>query len=149
MTLKEANKKLEELDNEYNYYLKEKEKLLSLILPKSTDIRFERVDGGKREDRLAKYVELEDEKKLNATLDYIQKRKENLINWIDRELEILGKYGETEQVIIQLKENTMIEDSKTKKMRPLMWEEIAQKSGYNKDHCRKIYRLYKKKRDIY
>ena len=71
MTLKDANKELEKLENEYNYWLKQKENLLNLVMPKATDIRGEIVDGGKREDRLLKYVELEDEKQINATLDYI------------------------------------------------------------------------------
>ena len=78
MNLKEANKELEKLENEYNYWLREKEQLLVLLGPRSTDIREEKVDGGKRVDRLYKYIELEDEKKINATLDYIAKRKENL-----------------------------------------------------------------------
>ena len=104
MTLKEANRKLEQFENEYNYWLNEKEKLLSLISPKATDIRHEVVDGGKREDRLLKYAELEDEKQINNTLDYIQSRKLNLMEWIENELKILMKYGEVESVIIQLKE---------------------------------------------
>ena len=48
MTLKEANKKIEQLENEYEYWLKEKEKLLCLITPKSTDPMKEVVDGGKK-----------------------------------------------------------------------------------------------------
>ena len=84
MTLKEANKELEKLENEYNYWLKQKENLLNLVMPRATDIRGEVVDGGKREDRLLKYVELEDEKQINATLDYIWKRKNKDINVIIR-----------------------------------------------------------------
>lgn len=148
MTLKEANKKLEELENDYEYYLKEKEELLSLVLPKATNITFERVDGGTREDRLLKYAETEDAKKINETLDYIDRKKQNLIRWIDEELRILNKYGELETLIIQLKENTSVKDKYSNKYRELTWEEIGKRTGYNKDHCRKIYRLYKKKRNL-
>ena len=148
MTLKEANKKLEELENDYEYYLKEKEELLSLVLPKATNITFERVDGGIREDRLLKYAETEDAKKINETLDYIDRKKQNLIRWIDEELRILNKYGELETLIIQLKENTSVKDKYSNKYRELTWEEIGKRTGYNKDHCRKIYRLYKKKRNL-
>jgi len=148
MTLKEANKELERLENDYEYYLKEKEELLSLVLPKSVDIRGERVDGGTREDRLLKYVESEDEKKIDDTLEYIEKKKENLIHWIKEELRILLKYGEVESVIIQLKENTRIEDPVTKKYRDMTWEEIASKVHWSKSFCRNIYRNYKKKRCI-
>ena len=55
MTIKEANYELKRLENEYNYWLNEKEQIKSLVVPKSTDIRLERVDGGKREDKLVNY----------------------------------------------------------------------------------------------
>lgn len=148
MTLKEANKKLEELENDYEYYLNEKEELLSLVLPKATNITSERVDGGTREDKMIKYIETDEEKRINDTLDYIDKKKQNLIRWINEELRILNKYGELETLIIQLKENTSVKDKYSNKYRELTWEEIGKKTGYNKDHCRKIYRLYKKKRNL-
>lgn len=148
MTLKEANKKLEELNNDYNYWLREKEQLLVLLGPRSTDIREEKVDGGKRVDRLYKYIELEDERKINATLDYIAKRKENLLKWINTELEILQKYGEVESAIIQLKENGIVRDKNTNKYREMTWEEIANQVHWSRSFCRNVYRNYKKKRDI-
>ena len=149
MDLKQANKELEKLENDYEYYLQEKEQILSLVSVSASQPKEIIVKGGKRVDRYVKYVELEEEKQINATLDYIHKRKQNLLNWIDEELKILGKYGETEKLIVQLKENTYVYDSNLKRERPLTWKEIAKKSGYNEDHCRKIYRLYKKKRLIY
>ena len=148
MNLKEANKELEKLENEYNYWLREKEQLLVLLGPRSTDIREERVDGGKRVDRLYKYIELEDERKINATLDYIAKRKENLLKWINTELEILQKYGEVESAIIQLKENGIVRDKNTNKYREMTWEEIAEEVHWSKSFCRNVYRNYRKKRDI-
>lgn len=148
MTLKEANKKLEELENDYEYYLNEKEELLSLVLPKATNITSERVDGGTREDKMMKYIETDEEKRINDTLDYIDRKKQNLMRWINEELRILNKYGELETLIIQLKENTSVKDKYSNKYRELTWEEIGKKTGYNKDHCRKIYRLYKKKRNL-
>lgn len=145
MTLKEANRKLEQFENEYNYWLNEKEKLLSLISPKATDIRQEVVDGGKREDRLLKYAELEDEKQINNTLDYIQSRKLNLIEWIENELKILMKYGEIESVIIQLKEKGKLVNGVYEQ---LTWEQIAAEVKWSKSFCRNVYRKYKKKRFI-
>ena len=68
MTIREANYELMKLDNEYNYWLNEKERIKSLVVPKSTDIRLEKVDGGKREDRLVKYAELLDEKKIDENV---------------------------------------------------------------------------------
>lgn len=145
MTLKEANRKLEQFENEYNYWLNEKEKLLSLISPKATDIRQEVVDGGKREDRLLKYAELEDEKQINNTLDYIQSRKLNLIEWIENELKILMKYGEVESVIIQLKEKGKLVNGVYEQ---LTWEQIAAEVKWSKSFCRNVYRKYKRKRFI-
>lgn len=145
MTLKEANRKLEQFENEYNYWLNEKERLLSLISPKATDIRQEVVDGGKREDRLLRYAELEDEKQINNTLDYIQSRKLNLIEWIENELKILMKYGEVESVIIQLKEKGKLVSGVYEK---LTWEQIATEVKWSKSFCRNVYRKYKKKRFI-
>lgn len=147
MNLKEANKELEKLDNEYTYWLEQKELILSLVLPKAIEIKPEIIEGGKREDRLLKYVELEDEKQIDNTLDYIYKRKTNLMNWMDKELKILLKYGELESAIVQLKETTII-DKDTKKWRERTWEEIAKEVHYNKDHCRRIYRNYKRIRNI-
>ena len=146
MTLKEANEELERLDNEYNYWLNEKERLSLLVTPKSMDIRPEMVEGGKRVDRLALYVESMDDKKINETLDYIQKKKQNLMNWLDNELSILKKYNEIEQLIVYYKENVMITDKYTNKRRNMTWEEISKEVHYSKDYCRKIYRNYKYKK---
>ena len=146
MTLKEANEELEKLDNEYNYWLNEKERLSLLVTPKSMDIRPEMVEGGKRVDRLALYVESMDDKKINETLEYIQKKKQNLMNWLDNELSILKKYNEIEQLIVYYKENVMITDKYTNKRRNMTWEEISKEVHYSKDYCRKIYRNYKYKK---
>lgn len=148
MTLKEANEQLERLDNEYNYWLNEKENLLLLVMPKSTDIRPEKIEGGKRVDRLAQYVESMEEKQINQTLEYIHAKKSNLMDWIDKELKILEKYNEVEQLIVHYKEIEIIKDEYTGKSRELTWEEIAKKVHYSKDYCRKIYRNYKQMRNI-
>ena len=104
MTLKEANYELKKLDNDYNYWLNEKEHLKCLIYPKAIDIRSERVDGGKREDRLLKYAELLDDKKIDETLEYIDRRRNNLMNWLDNELKIMEKYEPLKRKIIRLRE---------------------------------------------
>ena len=144
MTLKDANKELEKLENEYNYWLKQKENLLNLVMPRATDIRGEVVDGGKREDRLLKYVELEDEKQINATLDYIWKRKNNLMNWIDEELKIMGKYNELEKKIYELRNDEEYIRVHRKK-RP--WFKVASTLGYTERHILRIYAKMMKKRD--
>lgn len=148
MDLKTANKKLEQLENDYNYWLNEKEKILPLVRVQASTVKDTVVSGGTRVDRLSKYIELEDEKKINETLDYIHAKKMNLMNWIDSELKILNKYGEVEAVIIQLKENKRIRDSKTGKYRNMTWEEIAKEVHWSKSFCRNVYRRYKKIRNF-
>ena len=69
MTIKEANNKLEKIDNDIEYWLKEKEIELSNVLPKAVDITKERVAGGKREDRFFKYAEALEHKKIDDKLD--------------------------------------------------------------------------------
>ena len=145
MTIKEANYELKKLDNEYNYWLNEKEQLKSLVYPKATDIRLEKVDGGKREDRLEKYVELLDDKKIDETLSYIQSRKENLLNWLENEMKIMLKYGEIERVIIQLKEEGKLTNGRYKS---ITWDEISTEVHWSKSFCRNVYRKYKSKRYV-
>ncbi len=148
MTLIEANEALERLENEENYWLDELELVLSTVMPKSTDIQPERVDGGKRVDKLAKYVETLEEKQIRETLDYIYKKKQNLIKWMDNELKTLKKYGEVTELIIHYKENKKIIDKYTGKVREMTWDEIAKEVHYSKSFCRTVYREYKKKRSI-
>lgn len=148
MNLKEANKKLEELNNEYDYWLNEKEIVKTFVLPKSVSTDLERVDGGNRQDRMLKYVEILEEKQIDETLDYIFKRRQNIMDWISKELKRMKKYGEVVSLIVQLKENTTITDKDTHEERFLTWKEIGERSNFDKDYCRKVYRLYKKVRDI-
>lgn len=139
MTLKEANEELERIENEYNYWLNEKEKLLLLVMPKSTDIRPEIVDGGKRIDRMAKYVEEMEDRQIDETLNYIHERKLNLMNWIDQELKILGKYNEVEQLIVFYKEIDIKQRT---------WLEISKLVHYSESHCKRIYKNYKHIRNV-
>ena len=129
MTLKEANYELKKLDNDYNYWLNEKEQLKCIVYPKSTDIRLERVDGGKREDILSKYTELLDDKKIDETLEYIDRRRNNLMNWLDNELKIMEKYEPLKRKIIRLREEEKIS-----------YEQIGRIVGYSERHVIRIYK---------
>lgn len=138
MTIREANYELMKLDNEYNYWLNEKEQIKSLVVPKSTDIRLERVDGGKREDKLVKYAELLDEKKIDETLDYIDKKRTNLMNWLDQELKIMEQYEPLKRKIIRLREEEH-----------LSYEKIGRAVGYSTRHVIRIYKEAIGRRNIY
>ena len=147
MDLKRANEELEKLENEYEYWLSQKEILLTIVDPKSPSMDSERVSGGTRSDKFLKYVETDDEKKINTTLDYIQRRKENILKWLKTELKIMNKYGEVEALIIQYKENGKYNE-KEDRFIELTWEDIAKEVHYSKTFCRNVYRNYKNKRFI-
>lgn len=138
MTIREANYELMKLDNEYNYWLNEKEQIKCLVVPKSTDIRPEKVDGGKREDRLVKYIELLEDKKIDETLDYIDKKRTNLMNWLDQELKIMEQYEPLKRKIIRLREEEH-----------LSYEKIGIAVGYSTRHVIRIYKEAVGRRNIY
>ena len=137
MTIKEANNKLEKIDNDIEYYLNKKELEIAKIMPKATDTTKEIVNGGKRVDRYSKYVIEIDE--IDKELDILYADKKNLENYIEKELHRLGKYREVEQLIVYYKEQCIEEYT---------WEEIGKKVYMHKDNCRKIYRKFKKGRNI-
>lgn len=137
MTLREAQEQLKRLDNEYKFWLKEKELALSLVTPKATDIRTEKVDGGTREDRMLKYVELLDNKQINETLDYIFKKQQNLMNYIEEELKIMGQYSLIEKKIYDLRNDNDYLIEHGKKMPFWM---IGNKIGYSAMQCSRIYK---------
>lgn len=137
MTLREAQEQLKRLDNEYKFWLKEKEIALSLVIPKATDIGSEKVDGGTREDRMLKYVELLDNKQINETLDYIFKKKQNLMNYIEEELRIIGQYSLIEKKIYDLRNDNDYIKQHGKKMPFWM---IGSKIGYSAMQCSRIYK---------
>ena len=139
MTLKEANYEVEKLENDIDLLLKEKEVLESKVGVQSVDISKIVVDGGKRVDRFVEYVSSKELKNLDAKLQEKQERKENLLNWIDKELKILKKYDKVEQLIVYYKE--IVPQKYT-------WHEISSLVHYSKDYCRKIYARYKNLRDI-
>lgn len=136
MTLKEAQAQLKQLDNEYNYWLNEKELALSVVLPKATDIRSEVVDGGKRIDKMLKYVEILDNKQIDATLDYIFKKQQNLMDYIDKELKIIGTYNYIEKRIYELRQDKV------------HWWKIGNIVGLSERQCRRIYKKMLNRRNI-
>ena len=139
MTIKEANNKLEKIDNDINYWLNEKEIELSKVLPKATDTTQERVSGGTRVDKFIKYAEALEVKQIDEKLDKLYAKKKNLEDYIEKELHRLNKYREVEQLIVYYKEQC-IEN--------YTWVQISQRVYYSPTQCRNIYRKWKKERDI-
>lgn len=137
MTIKEANNKLEKIDNDIEYYLKQKEIEISNVMPKAVDTTKEIVKSSKRVDRFSQYaIEIEE---IDRELDKLYADKKNLENYIEKELYRLGKYREVEQLIVYYKEQC-IEN--------FTWNQIAQRVYYSPAQCRNIYRKWKKERNI-
>lgn len=139
MTIKEANNKLEKIDNDIEYWLKEKEIELSKVLPKATDTTQERVSGGTRVDKFIKYAEALEVKQIDEKLDKLYAQKKNLEDYIEKELHRLNKYREVEQLIVYYKEQCT---------ENYTWVQISQRVYYSPTQCRNIYRKWKKERDI-
>lgn len=137
MTIKEANNQINKIDNEIEYYLKKKELEMSKMIPQATKYDKTLVDGGKREDKYAKYV-IKNEL-LDKELDKLFKEKLLLENFIEKELLRLGKYDEVVQLIVYYKEQCL---------EKLTWQQISLKVHYSVTQCRNIYRRWKKQRDI-
>ena len=146
MNLIDAKKELQQLENEENYWLNEKENLKSLVMPKGMEITPDKVSGGKREDRMLKYAELLDDKKIDETLDYIFRRKRSLMDYIENELKIVGEYSNLEKRIYDLRYDLdYIQQNKGKK-RP--FRQIGALVGYSDMQCIRILQKMLSRRNV-
>lgn len=142
VTLKEANFEVKKLTNELKRLLREKELLEIMILPKSTNLDKIVVDGGIPVNLIEKYAELTELKKwknLDKKIITTQDKIKNNMDWIDEELKILEKYDKVEQLIVYYKEVAT---------RDYTWFDISNLVHYSESQCRRIYKKYKRKRDI-
>lgn len=139
MTIKEANNKLEKIDNDIEYWLKEKELELGNVLPKAVDTTTERISGGKRVDRFFEYAKALETKEIDDKLDKLYAKKKNIEDYIEKELHRLGKYREVEQLIVYYKEQCL---------ENYTWNQIAQKVFYSKEQCQRLYKKWEGKRNI-
>lgn len=146
MNLIEAKKELQQLENEETYWLNEKESIKSLVMPKGIQITADKVSGGIREDRMLKYTELLDDKKIDETLDYIWKRKRNIMNYIETELKIIGEYNNLEQKIYELRYDQEYMKQNKGKKRP--FRQIGNIVGYSGMQCNRILQKMLNKRDV-
>ena len=145
MNLIDAKRELQQLENEENYWLNEKETLKSMVLPKGIQITPDKVVGGKREDRMLKYVELLDDKKIDETLDYIYRRKRNVMNYIEEELKIVGEYNNLEKKIYDLRyDEAYIKENGKKRSFRL----IGNLVGYSDMQCIRILQKMLSKRNV-
>ena len=136
MTIIEANKELERIDNQLDLLLNKRQIIIeSTIYPKSGT--GERVNGGKKEDKY-KHLDYAIDT-IDPEIELLYKEKKVYEEFIEKELHRLGKYNEVEQLIIFYKEQTT---------ENYTWEQISQRVHYSVTQCRRIYRKWKKQRDI-
>ena len=101
------------------------------------DDNFCNYNGGKREDKYAKYV-IKNEL-LDKELDKLFKEKLLLENFIEKELLRLGKYDEVVQLIVYYKEQCL---------EKFTWQQISLKVHYSVIQCKRIYKKWKCQRAI-
>lgn len=140
MTLEDASRELEKLENDLIYYTGRLEELKSLVTPQATKYDKILVDGGKRVNTIEKYVEIENAQQLEVTILYIKSKINDLENWKNREIERLAKYGETVKAVIFLREREFKIDHRGFK-RHLTWQEIADKVYCSEKSARNWYKL--------
>lgn len=139
LTLEEAAKELDKLANDKIYWENRLEQIVSLTMPKSTDIENERVDGGRRIDKLLRYTELKEELGIDDTLKYINDKIQTLNEWVEGELKRLDKYGDIENKIVWLREHKKVRDKYTNRIRAMTWNEIAREVHYSERSVRYFY----------
>lgn len=140
MTLEDASKEKERLENDLVYYENRLEQIKSLVTPQA--VKFDKiiVDGGKHTDNILKYVEVENEQQLEITILYIKSKIKDIDTWIDKEIQRLAKYGETVKAVVYLREKEFVLNHKGYK-RHLTWEEIANKVYCSERSARTWYKL--------
>lgn len=135
MSITQIKSKIEELNNNLDYLLEQKEQAYLMTQPKATQLKEISVIGGKRESIYDKYV-IKNEK-LDPAIDFLQNQIKLLENYLNKELKRISKYDEWEQKVIYLREagNT--------------WLYIACNTPFSVRTCQRIYSKYTNKRDVY
>lgn len=128
MTIREANIKIKQLDNDIEAYETKKALEFAKTQPGAVKTDKEVVDGIQIVDKNINYV-IQAEK-IDRTLCFLTDEKENLEKWIERELRIIGEYEPLKAKIIELREN-----GKT-------YDEIAEATGYCRRQVIRIYKQY-------
>lgn len=142
-TLRDANKEIERIENDIEKLLKDKEEKFSKTQPQAVDPGATRTKGGKRVDKFLVYANYAIDKEIDEQLDFLYAKKENWVKWIENELKILGKYNDLEKQVIYYKEDYVSVNPFEK-----TWCFIANKVHASESTCRRIYKKYKKQRNI-
>lgn len=141
LTIKEANNRIDEIDNKLEYYLNKKELEFNKTQPKATNIKTDITTGGARTDKNIQYMIICEQ--YDPIINSLQEEKQLLLDFVEKELKRINKYGDVEQQIIYYKEQYIprYHDEVT-------WYFISRKVHASESTCKRIYKKYKKSRYI-
>jgi hypothetical protein len=144
LSIKSANLKIKKLENNLTYYISEKNRYYNMTQPKSASMS-ERVQGGNREDKNAKYVVACE--RLDPIIDDLNYQIKNLSTFLENSLKLLGKYNDIEKKIYDLRLNNILYE-KLHRGKKMEWWKIAENVGLSERQCRRIYSKLINKRNI-
>ncbi len=124
MLIRDVNNKIENIDNQIEYWLSIKE---------LEELRYE---NGKM---MTKKEFNERCTSINSEIDNLYTEKNKLNLYIDNYLKETNQYDEVLKEIIYCKEESLDEYT---------WDEIADRVHYSPQHCKRIYSRYKKQRYV-
>lgn len=133
MTIREANIKIKQIDNDIEAYETKKALEFAKTQPGAVKTDKEVVDGIQVVDKNINYV-IQAEK-IDRTLCLLAEEKERLEQWVERELKIIGEYDPLKAKIIKLREETK-----------LTWDKISEATGYSRRQCINIYKNFTEQR---
>lgn len=145
MNLIDAKRELQQLENEEIYWLNEKELAESITNVKSIQILPDKVSGGIYDDKMLKHMIVLDEKKILETLEYINRRKRNVMNYIEQELKIIGEYSNLEKRIYELRYDKEYIRLNNKRR---SFRQIGELVGYSDMQCIRILQKMLSRRNV-
>ena len=145
MNLIDAKRELQQLENEEIYWLNEKELAESITNVKSIQILPDKVSGGIYDDKMLKHMIVLDEKKILETLEYINRRKRNIMNYIEQELNIIGEYSNLEKRIYELRYDKEYIRLNNKRR---SFRQIGELVGYSDMQCIRILQKMLSRRNV-
>lgn len=140
LTIKDANCKIKQIDNQLEYYLNKKERAFNRTQPKPADIK-DNIHGTSKTDANLEYVLICEE--IDPIITELQDDKKALLDFVDKELQRINKYRDLEQQVIYYKEQYIPKGDEE-----VTWYFISKKVYASESTCRRIYKRYKNQREI-
>ena len=134
MELRDIKNKILQLENQAEYYIREKELLFLKTQPRATDLDKMLVDGTASEDKYLKYIIEVEERELDLKINTLKEKIKNAYKLLEKELKRLDQYNEAVKLIVFYRD-----------LDKMKWEDISQKVHYSESHCRYIYSKTKNK----